>query len=106
MEGLVLKFFMDYSQEILKNKYASLPSDVKNAISSVDTFRALEGVAKKYSLHIDKLDELTQEVGFVMLGLTNPEDFLKNLAARLEISETTAGEIEREINEQIFSPIR
>ena len=46
------------------------------------------------------------EAGYVMLGVTHPNDFIGNLAERLEVDKEKARAIAQEINEQIFKKVR
>ncbi len=83
-----------------------LPEDLKDAIFGVDTAEAVEAVAKKYGLLIDKMGALADETGLVMLGLTHPKDFIAHLAERLGTDRLTARNIAEDINSQIFQKIR
>lgn len=97
---------MDYTAEQITEKYNSLPKDVRSAIESAEVSKKVSALAQKYKLHIDMADELSDEVGLVMLGLTHPQDFMGNLKRRLEIPEDMARDLVADINEQIFSPIK
>lgn len=97
---------MKYTQDQIRQKLESLPKDIKDAISSVDTTTKLVEIADKYKLHTDKMGMLVDETGLVMLGFTRPDDFVGNLKDRLEISRSMAESIVREINEQVFLKIR
>ena len=46
------------------------------------------------------------EAGYVMLGVTHPNEFIANLAERLEVDKEKARAIAQEINEQIFKKVR
>ncbi len=87
-------------------KYASLPDNVKEAISSVDSANKIQAIAKKYKLHIDQTGELGTQVGLVMLGILAPRDFVAALAKELALTPELARSVATEVNEQIFTPIR
>jgi hypothetical protein len=97
---------MDYTEEQIRNKFESLPKDVRAAMESTDIDSRVTELAKKYRLHIDKAEELSDETGLVMLGLTRPENYLKNIRRRLELPEDVAHLLVADVNEQIFKPIR
>ncbi|GEM_PF-1304473 len=97
---------MNYSYEQLEEKYKALPKDVRDAMDSVEVANALQELGVKYKLHIDKVEELSDETSMTMLGLTHPRDYLGNLKKRLDIPEDLAREIVADVNEQIFLPIR
>lgn len=83
-----------------------LPKDLKDAIFSVDSAGIIQETGKKYNLMVDKIGELADETGLVMLGLTHPKDFISNLVRRLEIDAATARKIADEINTRVFKKVR
>src|SRR3989338_4689731 len=87
-------------------KYAALPENLREAYSSVNTTEILEEIGKKHGLHIDETGGLVDETGYVMLGVTPPQEYIKNLAEALEIPREKAKEIAVDVNEQVFKPIR
>ncbi len=94
------------TKEEYQKIFQSLPEDLREAIVSVNTAEIIQGLGKKYKLHVDKTAILGDEIGLVMFGLTNPKDFMINLKRRLEIPEDMARDLTAEINEQIFKSIR
>jgi len=97
---------MEHSLTTLEEKFKTLPPDVQQAITSVDIAEQLTDIVKKYRLHVDQLDELFDEAGLVMLGLTKPRNFVANLRKRVEIPEEDARAIVKSVDAGIFSPIR
>lgn len=89
-----------------QKQYESLPSDVQEAIISVGVANKLTALTAKYKLHLDKAEELSDETSLVMLGITGPSDYMKNLQRRLELPEDLARDLVADVNEQIFKPIR
>ena len=83
-----------------------LPEDLKNAIFSIDSAETIQAIGKKSNLPIDKIGELADETGLVMLGLTHPNNFISNLAERLKLDKESARKIAEEINTQIFAKVR
>jgi hypothetical protein len=96
----------NYTKEQLLEKYKKLPQDVQDAIFSVDTSEIIREIGEKNKLMIDKIGELADETGLVMLGLTHPNQFISNLTERLEVEHNIAKEIAEEINSKVFFPIR
>ncbi|NOY35387.1 MAG: hypothetical protein GXP44_00445 [bacterium] len=94
------------SAEQFRELYKKLPEDLRGAISSADSGEALRDIAKKHGLAVDKSGELADETGSVMLGVTAPKDFVRNLERRLEVDGKTAREIAAEVNERIFAKVR
>ena len=87
-------------------KFRDLPEDLQKAVFSPDTADTILAVGKKAGIAIDKIGELADETGLVMLGLTPPGEFIKNLARRLNVDPEKAKSIAEEINQQIFQPVR
>jgi len=97
---------MQYSLEQLNKKFDLLPEDIQSAISSSDVDQKIQNIGRQHNLHIDKMGELSDETGLVMLGFTHPSNFIKNIKGRVGVDENMAREITKEINEQIFKPIK
>ncbi|RJQ32906.1 hypothetical protein C4572_00340 [Candidatus Parcubacteria bacterium] len=94
------------SEQEIAQMYDNLPEDLKDSIFSVDTTSAVNLLGRKYNLMVDKIGELGNETGMVMLGVTHPNEFIPNLAQRLEIDKETARAIAGDINEKIFKKVR
>jgi hypothetical protein len=97
---------MPYAKEQILEAFKKLPEDVKEAMFSIDTVEIMRQIGEKHKLMIDKIGELADETGLVMLGLTHPSQFISHLTDRLEIDKTIAKEIAEEINSKVFFPIR
>ncbi|OGZ56413.1 MAG: hypothetical protein A3G60_00305 [Candidatus Ryanbacteria bacterium RIFCSPLOWO2_12_FULL_47_9c] len=70
------------------------------------TAERMSAIGKQHGLLIDKIGIMAEETGYVMLGLEHPNDFIKNLAETLGIADEKAQAIAKDINEQVFRPIR
>jgi len=97
---------MQYTREQINALLRKLPEDLKEAIASVDDLDIILGIEKKYRLHFDQTGELSNEILLLTVGLTPPQEFIKNIQRRLNIPEETAREIGLEVNEKIFRPVR
>jgi len=95
-----------YTDKEILEMYQQLPGDVKKAIFSVDSAEIIKKIGERYNLNIDKIGELGNETGMVMLGITHPNNFISNLAERLKVDKETAGKIGEEVNNQIFAKVR
>ncbi len=96
----------NYTDQQIAQMYDNLPEDLKDSIFSVDTTSVANEIGRKYGLAIDKIGDLANETGMVMLGVTHPNEFIGNLADRLEVDKEKARAIAQEINEQIFKKVR
>ncbi|OGG47752.1 hypothetical protein A2761_02590 [Candidatus Kaiserbacteria bacterium RIFCSPHIGHO2_01_FULL_51_33] len=97
---------MDETQQLIKERLAQVPKEIKDAINAVDLRPRLQNIAKKYQLHVDQAGALENETLFVMLGLESPNDFTKTLTRELDIPPAQAQLITGSVNEEIFLPIR
>lgn len=97
---------MRYSKEQLEKRYQSLPDIVKKFFGSEETIDDIIDIGKKYHLHTDQLNILSEEVSLVIYGLELPSNFHSNLKRYLGVSEDTANLITYDLNQQLFSKIR
>ncbi|MDP3934980.1 MAG: hypothetical protein Q8Q46_02080 [Candidatus Giovannonibacteria bacterium] len=90
----------------IMERYKDLPEDIQQALFSSATSDAILAIGKKNGLAIDKIGELVDETGLVMLGITSPSDYVKNLVSRLSVTQEKARAIAEEINQKVFQPVR
>lgn len=95
-----------YSIEEIQKKYNTLPPNVKEVYESAETAEALQQIGKEHGLMLDKLGELADETGLIILGLTHPKDYINNLAERLSIEKEEAKNIAEKVNQKVFQKIR
>ena len=96
----------DLTAEQIREIYMKLPQDLKEAILGVDSTETMRKIGEKQKLAIDKIGKMVGEAGYVMLGVTHPNEFIANLAERLDVDKEKARAIAQEINEQIFKKVR
>lgn len=96
----------DKKQKNIIERYRDLPEDLQQALISSNTSDAVMAVGKKIGLAVDKIGELADETGLVMLGITPPGEFIRNLTRRLEVDPAKAKAIAEEVNQTIFQPLR
>ncbi len=95
-----------YSPQESSERFASLPTVVQNYLYSDEMTAALEDVGKKHSLHVDQIGSLEWEVVSVILGFTEPADFVEILEDALEIDEVQAQGIAKDVDVEIFQHVR
>lgn len=86
--------------------YKKLPQDLVDAMFEVDTSNLIRDIGEKHKLNVDKMGELADETGLVMIGITHPNKFISNLTQRLEVDKQKAREIAEDINNNVFKKIR
>ena len=80
----------NYTEEQIGQMYDNLPEDLKEAIFSVDMSEIVEKIGREKQLNIEQIGDLANETGMVMLGVTHPNEFIANLADRLEVDKEKA----------------
>jgi hypothetical protein len=97
---------MEYTKEQLRALYLKLPENVKEVLNSEDTLDKTEAIGKKFNLHIDKTGALSKDIGQLILGALKPGEFIAQLSRDLKMPIDQVQPIAKEVNEQIFKPIR
>jgi hypothetical protein len=95
-----------FSNEEVAKKYDSLPEEVKNLLYGFEMTSIITKVGEKHGLHIDQMDKLNTETGYVMMGLTDTKDFPAVIAEDLGIEPAKAQGVARDIEGMLFSKIR
>src|SRR3989344_138710 len=96
----------NFTEEQIAKMYDNLPEDLKDAIFGLEMNEIVERIGREKQLNIEQIGDLANETGMVMLGVTHPNEFIGNLAERLEVDKEKARAIAQEINEQIFKKVR
>jgi hypothetical protein len=97
----------DYEFKELKEHFETLPDELQEAITSVDVAAKVQDIGRKHRLRIDELDEVYEEAGLVLLGLTHPGDFVGNLRKRLAAYDSaTVNAIAEDVNKEVFEGVR
>ena len=96
----------EFTEEQITQMYDNLPEDLKDVIFGLEMNEIVEKIGRENQLNIEQIGDLANETGMVMLGVTHPNEFIGNLADRLEVDKEKARAIAQEINEQIFKKVR
>lgn len=83
-----------------------LPEEMKNVLANFDVPKKIRVIADKYHLHVDQSGYFSNEIYIVLLGLSDGTEFVKDITTNLGLSRTTAVDITKFTNEEIFIPIR
>jgi hypothetical protein len=95
-------------QELYIEKYKTAPQEIKHLMSfegSIDTLRSLWETYDIEDNH-EQCKRLSFEIGCVLLGVTHPRDFIKQLEQELGVSPETARSIAKDVNEKMFSQVK
>ena len=96
----------NFTEEQIAQMYDNLPEDLKDVIFGLEMNEIVEKIGRENQLNIEQIGDLANETGMVMLGVTHPNEFIGNLADRLEVDKEKARAIAGGINEQIFKKVR
>ena len=96
----------NFTEKQIAQMYDNLPEDLKDVIFGLEMNEIVEKIGRENQLNIEQIGDLANETGMVMLGVTHPNEFIGNLADRLEIDKEKARAIAQEINEQVFKKVR
>lgn len=94
-----------FTKDQIIEAYNNAPGFVRTAFNAESTTRIIMGLQTKFQLHIDQAGTLGREVGYLLVGLIDPEKFAHRLK-NSGFSDATVSEISKELNEKIFKPIR
>lgn len=95
-----------YTKQQLEERYNKLPDALKDALFSVDIAHTMFEIGKRNLLTIEKTGFLAEETGYVILGLTHPENLAANLQEKLSVDDEELIKIVSEVNKEVFLPIR
>ena len=93
------------SEEVQK-RMEKLPPDIQALIYSPEMTEIIKRIGNAHRLHLDQLGNLESETAFVMLGFTEPGDFVKVLTERLSTDKVTAASLAEAINNELLQKIR
>lgn len=95
-----------FTQQQIDEQYQKLPLALREAAYGSDIANKIYEIGQKFALTIEEMGFLAEEATYVILGLVRPENFARQLEERLKTDDEEAAEIVKEINQQIFLPLR
>ena len=96
----------EFNEQEFNKKWEEAPPELHSIAVSLETIGSIKEIAKRFSLNINQMGELADEIGFVLIGMTHPKEFVANLETRLAISREIAGQVASAVNESIFLKAR
>jgi len=94
-----------FSREQVLKAYNAAPDAVRAAFSAEATTNVIAGLKDKYQLHVDQSGLVAKEVGYLLLGLVDPNTFMSRLRAG-GVPEGSVSGIISDLNEQVFKLLR
>lgn len=92
----------DSVKEVLK----TLPPVLRTYLSQKKYMPVIQGLARVYNLRVDQGGVLERELVFLLMGIENPDEFIEALVIEGNIPRQTVSNIVRDVNTQIFVPLR
>lgn len=95
-----------YTPQELESRYQKLPQALKDAMFSAAVSDKVYAAGLRSGLNLQQIGSTAEETALLILGLTHPKDFIKNLADRLGTDMENARALARELNSEVFAPLR
>jgi hypothetical protein len=95
-----------YKPEQYRDILDKLPQEVRNVVVSMDTTNHLWKIGEKHNLQIDKVGMMHDISMDTMMGIVSTKDFVKELTESLNLSSLEASNLARDIDENVFRPIK
>ncbi len=98
----------DHYEEIqkeLKTRFALLPKEIQDIITSSEYQMKLFEIAKKHKITYEKLGALELETTLVLLGMTHPKNYESDLSEQLKLKPEETASIIEEVKTEVFNPI-
>lgn len=90
----------------IKQVMQTLPQNVRIYISQEKYTIVVKELMTRYSLHIDQGGILEREIILLLMGIESPEEFTQALFEEARINKQTISSIAKDVNNQIFIPLR
>lgn len=98
---------MDQALEAqVQQRLQELPEEIRLAVQSADLDTKIQVIGQKHQLHIDQIGNLEDETLLVMLGFSDPAEFMDHLVERTSVTPVQASLIAADVAHEIFMPIR
>lgn len=96
---------ISFTNKQILDALRSAPAPIKKAFGAKDTAATIIRIKNKFSLHIDVSEMVSDEVGYLLLGLIDPQTFLKRIQEQ-GINGEIAKFIIDDVNQGIFIPLQ
>ncbi len=85
--------------------YNQLPEELQDLLASNELVEGLEDICEKHDI-TQYLYEMNDYVGDVLLGVLSPEKFEQTIKKELKLKKEKAKEITKEVNRNVFYPVK
>ena len=95
----------EYTREQFWKLYEKLPQELKDAVFAEETGDNISDICERNGVG-EKLGDIVDNAGAVLIGVLPPEDFQNKLEKDLEIQPDVAKKVAQEIYRFIFYPVK
>lgn len=97
---------MKYTSQQYNQIFDKLPQEIKDVVASLEVSNRIWKIGENHKLHIDKIGIMHDLARDVMMGIVASKNFVQGLQDELEISALDAASLARDIDDEIFRPIK
>lgn len=95
-----------YTSQQYNDIFGKLPQEIKDVVGSLDASNRIWKIGENHKLHIDKIGIMHDIARDVMMGIIATKNFVRELQNELGIPALDASALARDIDEEIFKPIK
>jgi hypothetical protein len=97
---------MEYTKEQLREKFQKLPKDLQQTLLSDDLGIGIQIIGRDTNITPEQALDVEDEAVAILMGTSNPKDFIHNIQSKLNIDQEKARVIAERVNEEIFQPVK
>ena len=95
-----------YSEDEFEIQFDKLPETLQEALYSADVASRMFEVGEKYGLAGERMRNASMEAGNIVLGLTQPKEFIARLSEILNIKPDAATTLAKDIYQNVLKPFQ
>ena len=96
----------EYTKEEKRKLLEKLPEELKEALFSEKTTEAIFNVCDRNEIEEEKIPQISEYVGRVLLGILPLDDFQKTLEEKLGLNSEKAKKVSSEMFHFVFYPVK
>lgn len=93
-------------EDSIKEVMQTLPPVIRDYLAQGKYTPIAKSLMTKYNLRIDQGGVLEREIMLLLMGVENPDEFTQALVEEARLDEQTVSNIIKDVNNQIFAPLR
>src|SRR3989344_4560522 len=97
---------MEYTKEELEKKFNSVPENIQGLILDENFGPAITLLCKELGVDAVKALDVEDETLHVLIGISDPKDFIRNIQAKIGVDEEKARAIAEKVNDEIFQLVK